>query len=123
MLRKITLAPLVALALVAGPVSAQEATQPSKADMDNAVLYLKVMIAGLQSDKVEQPVKSALVGCLYGNPLKKISESLDKVIADNPGKISRDNADQVLSAMAAVCGYRPQQAAAPAATGSTPQGR
>lgn len=138
MLRKLILAPVVSLALAAGPVAAQQASapaspaaaQPTKQDMENAILYLRVMISGLQSDKVEQPVKSALVGCLYSNTLRTISASMDKVIAENSDKISRDNADQVLSAMAAVCGYRPQEAAAPtspaapaATTSKQPQGR
>ena len=132
MLRKLILAPAISLAVLAGPVSAQQApapaspaaAEPTAQDMDNAVQYLRVLIAGLQSDKVEQPVKSALVGCIYSNSLRTISTSLDKVIAENPGKIERENADQVLSAMAAVCGYRPDQAAAPVATTSQqPQGR
>jgi hypothetical protein len=132
MLRKLILAPLASLALLAGPVAAQQkpapaspaATAPTKQDMENAVKYLQVMIAGLQSDKVEQPIKSALIGCIYGNSLRSISTSMDKVIADNADKISRDNADQVLSAMAAVCGYRPAQSAAPApSTSKQPQGR
>lgn len=91
------------------------------------MLYLKVLISGLQSDKVDPPAKGALVGCIYNNSLEKISESMDKVIAENPGKIHRENPSEMLSAMVAICGYKPT-AAAPTSTGAAtqqpaPQGR
>jgi hypothetical protein len=89
--------------------------------VQSALLYLKVLISGLQSDKVDEPVKAALVGCLYDNSLGKISQSMDKVIAENSGKIHKDNPSEVLSVMARICGYQPAQGApgtapAPAAT-------
>ncbi|MFD2136414.1 inositol monophosphatase family protein [Novosphingobium resinovorum] len=79
------------------------------------MLYLKVLISGLQSDKIEEPVKGALVGCIYDNSLGKITESMDKVIAENSGKISRDNPSELLSVMAQICGYKPTAPAAGAA--------
>jgi hypothetical protein len=92
----------------------------------NAMLYLKVLISALQSDKVEEPIKGALVGCLYDNSLGKITESMDKVIAENPGKIHRDNPNELLVVMAQICGYQPAPAgtagAAPTAP-KQPQGR
>jgi hypothetical protein len=94
------------------PAKPAAAAGQAPAEVQHAMLYLKVMISGLQSDKVEQPVKGALVGCLYGASLGKITESVDKLIADNPGKVSRDNPSQVLSAILAVCGYKPEGAAA-----------
>ena len=99
--------------------SAKASVAPDKAKVDDAMLYLKVLIGGLQSDKVEQPVKGALVGCLYNNSLGKISESMDKVIAENPGKIHRDNPSELLGVMARICGYQPQQGA----SGTPPVGR
>lgn len=90
---------------------------PPKAQAENAMLYLKVLISGLQSDKIEEPVKAALVGCLYDNSLSKITESMDKVIAENPGKVHRDNPSELLSVMAQICGYHPQGAPAKAPTG------
>jgi len=126
--------PLIALgaALVAAPAAAVAPKKaPAKApvaataqtpppEVEHAMFYLKVLISALQSDKVEQPVKGALVGCIYNNSLSKITDSMDKVIAENAGKISRDDPNQVLSAMVAICGYKPV-GAAPAA--ATPQGR
>ena len=86
------------------------------AQVKDAMFNLKVLISALQSDKIEQPVKGALVGCLYNNSLGKITDSMEKLIADNPGKISKDNPNQVLSALLAICGYSPEAAAA--ATGA-----
>jgi len=97
----------------AAPAPAHAAPPPQ---VEHAMLYLKVLISGLQSEKVEQPVKGALVGCLYNNSLGKITDSMEKVIAENPGKISRDDPSQLLSAMVVICGYKPE---APAA-GATP---
>lgn len=119
-----------ALVLGAGNAFAAPAKAPAKAaaksaraapvasDEQDAMLYLKVLISGLQSDKVEQPVKGALVGCLYNNSLGKITESMDKVIAENPGKIQKDNPSELLGLMARICGYRPE--AAPSAAGPSP---
>lgn len=113
----------------AAPAAGAHAPSP---ELESAMLYLKVLISGLQSEKVEGPAKGALVGCIYNNSLQKISESMDKVIAENPGKISRDNPTELLSAMVAICGYKPTApaAGAPGASGATatpqqpaPQGR
>ncbi|GFE74298.1 MULTISPECIES: hypothetical protein [Novosphingobium] len=132
---------IAAVALVAGLAAPAQAAAPKKApakaaapaktaaapaagahapspEVERAMLYLKVLISGLQSDKVEPPAKGALVGCIYTNSLQKISDSMDKVIAENPGKIHRENPSELLSAMVAICGYKPAAAAQPA-----PQGR
>jgi hypothetical protein len=138
-----------AAALVAGLAAPAQAAAPKKApakaaaapaktgsaapagahapspEVERAMLYLKVLISGLQSDKVDPPAKGALVGCIYNNSLEKISESMDKVIAENPGKIHRENPSEMLSAMVAICGYKPT-AAAPAGAATqqpAPQGR
>lgn len=111
--------------------SAPAAGTETPAQVKDAMFNLKVLISALQSDKIEQPVKGALVGCMYNNSLGKITDSMEKLIADNPGKISRDNPNQVLSALLAVCGYSPEAAAAataaagtsPAAPKKTPTGR
>lgn len=99
--------------------SAKASVAPDKSKVEDAMLYLKVLIGGLQSDKVEQPVKGALVGCLYNNSLGKISDSMDKVIAENPGKIHRDNPSELLGVMARICGYQPEKSA----SGTPPVGR
>ena len=118
-----------AVALAATPAIAAPATKPAakpaaaaapaQAQVQDAMLYLKVLISGLQSDKVEQPVKSALVGCLYDNSLGKITDSMDKIIAANPGKIHRDNPSELLSVMAQMCGYKPTGAPGAAAKPGT----
>ena len=113
----------------AAPANAGEQTPT---EVQHALLYLRVLISGLQSDNVEEPVKGALVGCLYNNSLGTITSSVDTLITDNPGKVSRDQPTQVLSAILAVCGYQAETSdaapsgrpAAPAAQPSAPaQGR
>ncbi|WP_285017774.1 hypothetical protein [Novosphingobium sp. fls2-241-R2A-195] len=115
-------APKAAAKSAAKPAAAAPAGGDSQAQ--HAMLYLKVLISGLQSDKIEEPVKGALVGCIYDNSLGKITESMDKVIAENSGKISRDNPSELLSVMAQICGYKPTAPAAGTAPAKpAPQGR
>ena len=127
-----TLAAAPALAAPAakssGKAAAVPATTETPAQVQDAMFNLKVLISALQSDKIEQPVKGALVGCLYNNSLGKITDSMEKLITDNPGKVSRDNPNEVLGALLAVCGYSPEAAAAaagkaPASAPKAPTGR
>ncbi|SFF84271.1 hypothetical protein SAMN05518801_102138 [Novosphingobium sp. CF614] len=112
-------------AFAATPAKAPPKPAPTtdKSQVEDAMLYLKVLISGLQSDKVEQPVKGALVGCLYNNSLGKITDSMDKVIAENPGKIHRDNPSELLSVMVRICGYHPEQGPSGTAGKTPPTGR
>lgn len=110
-------APVKQTATPARTASAPSA-EDEKAQEEDAMLYLKVLISGLQSEKVEQPVKGALVGCLYNNSLGQITDSMNKVIAQNPGKIHKDNPSELLGVMARICGYKPQ--ATPSGTGPAP---
>jgi hypothetical protein len=115
-------APKKAPAKAAPAAAAAKPAASGDPQAQNAMLYLKVLISALQSDKVEEPIKGALVGCLYDNSLGKITESMDKVIAENPGKIHRDNPNELLVVMAQICGYKPAAAGAPGAP-KPPQGR
>jgi len=98
-------------AAAAKPAAAAAGTQ-APPEVQDAMLYLKVLISALQSETIEQPIKGALVGCLYNESLGAITENMGKLIAQNPGKVSKDNPTQVLSAMLAVCGYRSEDAPA-----------
>ncbi|MGZ3196677.1 MAG: hypothetical protein ACXWI5_01155 [Croceibacterium sp.] len=95
----------------------------------HAVQAFAVMSSAMRSDKVDNDVKSALMGCIYSNKLETISDAIDKLIVANPGKVDRNNPDQLLSAMVAVCGYKPTAASAPASpptprpSSGTAQGR
>ena len=80
--------------------------------MQHAADNFRILVSALQSDKVPQPVKSILFTCTYGNPFSKISEGVDKVMTEK--KLDKTNPTQVLTAMAAICGYRPEMAAKPA---------
>jgi len=86
---------------------------------DHAIQDFGVMSSAMRSDKVPDEVKSALMGCIFSNSLSKISSAIDKVSADNPGKVDRKSPDSILGAMAAVCGYEPSSTAAAAPTGPT----
>ena len=100
---------------VALPVpAAAQATAPSKAQLDGAAHVLRIVMSALQSNEVEQPVKSALFDCFYSNSLGKVSEATEKVIAANPGKVDRKDASQMLAVIAGTCGYRPPAGAPPA---------
>jgi hypothetical protein len=113
-------APKKAPAKAAPAAAAAKPAASGDPQAQNAMLYLKVLISALQSDKVEEPIKGALVGCLYDNSLGKITESMDKVIAENPGKIHRDNPNELLVVMAQICGYQPAPAGAAGAAGAAP---
>ena len=88
----------------------------------HAVQAFAVMASAMRSEKVGNDVKSALMGCIYSNKLETISDAIDKLIVANPGKVDRNNADQLLSAMVAVCGYKPTEAAAPPSAQTPPAG-
>lgn len=114
----------------AAPASTGAApTADERERSEHAVLYLKVLISALQSDEVKEDAKTTLVGCLYSAPLGKITEEMDKVIAQNADKVHRDKPAELFSVMTAVCGYKgnptqPASAAAPTAGPSgTPTGR
>ncbi|HEY1124961.1 MAG TPA: hypothetical protein VGE65_04960 [Sphingobium sp.] len=96
--------------------------QPTKEQIEEAAFQMRVLVAGMNSDKVEAPVKDALFECLYQNSFSKISDGIGKVIAGNPGKINKRDPEQVLGVMAGICGYRPKPdaAAAPATPAPTP---
>ena len=111
------------------PATSAAASTQASSQVQDAMLYLKVLISALQSETIEQPIKGVLVGCLYNASLGTITENMGKLIAQNPGKVSRDNPTQVLSALLAVCGYNAADAtakpgaAAPAAKPTAPAGR
>jgi len=107
----------------ATPKAPAAAVPLTKDQMDHAVQVFGVMSSALRSDKVPDDVKSALMSCIYSVSLGEISSHVDQLIAANPGKIDRNDPDKLLSAMAAICGYRPSEApaAAPPA-GEAPKG-
>jgi hypothetical protein len=122
--RPLIVAASMALAALPAPVLAQAAGaapkpgQPNKEQIEDAAFEMRVFVSAMSSDKVEAPVKDALMGCLYQNNFQKISEAIGKVVAQNPDKIAKRNPEQILTVLAGVCGYRP---AAPApAAGAAP---
>lgn len=86
------------------------AKPPSQAEMQRAANNFRVMLSGLQSDKVPQAVKNVLFICAYSNPFSKISEGTDKALTAK--KADKNNPTMVLGAMAAVCGFKPEMAGA-----------
>ena len=120
------LAIAAAALLFSGSVIAQTtASNPiSATEQQHAVQNFAVLASAMQSDKVPEDVKAALMGCIYSNKLETISTAIDKLIEANPGKVDRAKPDDLLSAMVAVCGYKPS-ASAPGAKppAGAPQGR
>jgi hypothetical protein len=99
------------------------ATAPASTEQqDHAVQDFAVLASAMRSDKVADDVKAALMGCIYSNNLKTISDAVDKVIAANPGKVDRTKPDDLLSVMVAVCGYEPSKATSAPPAGA-PAGR
>lgn len=84
---------------------------PSQAQMQAAANNFRVFMGGLQSDKVPQVVKNVLFACVYSVPFSQISENTDKAITAR--KLDKSKPENVLGAMAAVCGFRPEMAPQP----------
>lgn len=99
--------PASALAQAKSPAPA---AAPDKADIERAASNFRVFLSALQSDQIPQVVKSALFACVYSNSFSQISTSTDKLLAER--KLNKTDHNQVISAMAAVCGVRPGQAPA-----------
>nr|WP_166175605.1 hypothetical protein [Altererythrobacter segetis] len=109
-------APAFAQATASAPINA--------AQQEHAVQNFAVLASAMQSDKVPEDVKASLMGCIYSNKLETISTAIDKLIEANPGKVDRAKPDDLLSAMVAVCGYKPSASAAAAKPpAGAPQGR
>jgi hypothetical protein len=117
--------------LLTGPAIAQtNASGPIGAtQQEHAVQDFAVLASAMRSENVPDDVKAALMGCIYSNKLETISTAIDSLIAANPGKVDRTKPDDLLSALVAVCGYKPS-ATAPAAKppvakppAGAPQGR
>ena len=100
---------------VAGQAQTKSATtQPTRAQLERAAANLRIYVSALQSDKIPEAVKTALFACVYSNPFSKISEGTDKALAAR--KVSNTDPNMVVAAMAAVCGFKPGQMAAPSPT-------
>jgi hypothetical protein len=93
----------IAQTTASNPISATE--------QQHAVQNFAVLTSAMQSDKVPEDVKAALMGCIYSNKLETIGTAIDKLIEANPGKVDRAKPDDLLSAMVAVCGYKPSATA------------
>ena len=106
----------IAQTTASNPISATE--------QQHAVQNFAVLASAMQSDKVPEDVKAALMGCIYSNKLETIGTAIDKLIEANPGKVDRAKPDDLLSAMVAICGYKPSASAptAKAPAGKPPAG-
>jgi hypothetical protein len=124
-MNKIALMGGAALALVASPLLAQTAkpaaprtlTEEQKA---HGIETFRLIASGMQSQNVPDDVKSVLMGCIYENPIGKISDAVDQIVAANPDKVDRTKPEQMLGVIASVCGYEPKDVAPAPATGKTP---
>ncbi len=128
-----------ALSLLALPVTAlaQEQTTPPAAApppaaanpvtddgelINRAGLIFGLFSQAVRTDEIPEAEKSALVGCLYENNLKIISQETGRVLAENP-EVDATQPQNVYLVAATICGARaPSQPAndAPGAP-ATPQ--
>jgi len=112
----------LALGMAGTPALAQDAkplTSLTQVQKDHGVETFRIIASAMQSENVPNDVKSVLMGCMYENPIGKISETVDSALAANPGKIDRTKPEQMLGVIAQVCGYEPPAAGA-AAPGKAP---
>ena len=112
-MNRYAIAGAVALAVGAGPAMAQEATpltSLTQEQKDHGVETFRVLASAMQSPNVPDEVKSVLMGCMYENSVGKISEAVDGVIKDNPGKVDRTKPEQIVGVIARICGYEPTAA-------------
>jgi len=114
---------LGSIALMAAPAMAADTpAKPTQAQLKSAEQTLSYIISAIKSKDVPVEMKNGLFGCLYENPLRKISSARDEVLAKNKGKIDPANANQQLILIAEICGAPvPQPAAAKPA--AKPKGR
>lgn len=96
---------LLAVSLLSA-VPASAATTPAKptrAELSNAQKTLSLIVSALNSKEVPAGLKDGLFGCLYENPLKKISAAAAQVWTDNK-KLDPQDATAQLLVVAKVCG-------------------
>ena len=106
-MKKLALA-TAALMLSAAPLQAQEEpVELTQEEQERVIRDLQVLIGGLQSENVEDEVKTVLVACIYANSLKTISDEMASVLEANP-QLDQTQGSQLLAVMARICGYQPQ---------------
>jgi hypothetical protein len=98
-----------------GAATPAKPTPAQVANMQRAARILRAFNALFESKETTQPVKTALLACLYNNKLATISAAAGQVIAKNPA-LKEDNITDVLHAAGGVCGLKfgTSAAAAPA---------
>jgi hypothetical protein len=101
--------------------AAPAAVALTKDQQDHAVQTFGIVASAMQSANVPNDVKVVLMACVYDNSIGNISETVDKVIAANPGKVDRTKPDQLLSVIAQICGYQPTADAAAGSATPTPK--
>jgi hypothetical protein len=115
------LLPLAAVAMLAAPaLAADTPPKPTPAQLRSAQQTLSYIISAINSKDVPSEMKNGLFGCLYENPLRKISTARDAVLEKNKGKIDPANPTQQLVVIAEICGAplpKPAAGAAPKAKG------
>jgi hypothetical protein len=102
--------------------AAPKAVPLTQEQQDHGIQVFGILASAMQSANVPNEVKSALMSCVYDNSVGSISQTVDKVLEANPGKVDRTKPDQLLSVIAQICGYEPKAgaAAAPAPKATTP---
>lgn len=113
----------------ANPAPAAKKPTPEQiANIRRAARILRAFNVVFEAKQTSQPVKSALLGCLYNNKLAAISAATGKVMAKNPN-LKETNLNDVFHAAGRVCGLTFKKKAAadgaakPAGDKKAPAGR
>lgn len=111
------------LGLATAPVAAQTApaapapvAEQEQQTMSRAGTIFSLFAKAMDLENIAEDEKDALIGCLYSNTLKTISEATGKALAENP-QIDASDPTNVYLVAAIVCGAR--EAGSPAADGAT----
>ncbi|WEK47167.1 MAG: hypothetical protein P0Y56_02470 [Candidatus Andeanibacterium colombiense] len=113
------LAALLAVSAAPAALAAQGAAVPAKpaagaragakidpkkaADVQRAAIILRAFNLAFESKTVTQPVKGALMLCLYNSKLSDISAATERALAASPGG-QKPDATAIYRAAAGVCG-------------------
>lgn len=102
-----------------GAGAAPQLTPEQEADVRRAAQIQRAFSEALRSDQVSQPVKGALLLCLYNNSLSTIGEATEQFLTSNP-ELKATDPTTVYRAAAGVCGvtFRPVNGAGAAGNGA-----
>ncbi|MXO64652.1 hypothetical protein [Altericroceibacterium endophyticum] len=102
---------LAACAIALAPVAVQaQDNTPDPATAKRGAVIVRSFVMAMNSDELAQTVRGQIYGCMYNNPISKISQAAGKILENNPN-LQADNPTHVYVAAARACGvtFRKQE--------------